>query len=89
MIKDELRIGLDIDDTIVCWMEAYLQRFGTPKNAAEITRRVQNNLKNDKTFWMNLKIKNRPNFKPTLFCTARVIKKTWTKQYIHNVCLYR
>lgn len=82
MTKENLKIGLDIDDTVVYWMDAYLDRFGNPKNDFEVTKRVQNVLKYDKNFWMNLSIKNVPDFNPTLYCTARVIKKDWTRQYI-------
>lgn len=77
-----LRIGLDIDDTIGSWRPEYLKRFGQPKNDFEITRNVEKILKKDKDFWMSLPVINYLNFEPTLYCTKRVICKTWTKQWL-------
>ena len=82
-----LKIGFDLDDTINSWYPCYLKRFGQPKNDYEITKNVQRILKHDKQFWLDLPLKNMPDFQPTLFCTARVIPKSWTKRWLeeHNI----
>lgn len=79
-----LKISLDIDDTINFWMEPYLNRFGTPKHDIEITKNVRGVLKKDKSFWLNLPIKNIPNFIPTQYTTSRLINKQWTKEYLYK-----
>lgn len=82
-----LRIGLDIDDTICSFISPYLKRFGKPKDDNEIANNVNKVLINDKNFWNNLPIINKPNFKPTLYCTNRVHNEIWTKEYLslHNI----
>lgn len=80
--SNHLRISCDLDDTINYWMFPYLQRFGTPKNDFEITKNVRAKLMKDKEFWMTLPIKNRPNFIPVQYTTARIIPKQWIKQFI-------
>ena len=77
-----LKIGLDLDDTIFSFMDPYLEKFGTPKNNFEITRNVQRVLTQDKDFWLNQPIINRPNFTPALYCTKRVHRKAWTKKQL-------
>lgn len=79
---NQLKIGLDLDDCIFSFMDPYLKRFGTPKNDYEITRNVQRVLTQDKDFWLNQPLINRPNFIPTLYCTKRVHKKAWTKKQL-------
>lgn len=85
-----LKIGLDLDDTIFSFMENYLDKFGKPKTDSEITRNVYSILRKDKEFWMNLSIINRPNFKPTLYCTKRVNPKSWTKEslLVNDLCTF-
>lgn len=80
----QLRVSCDLDDSINFWMQPYLDKFGNPKNDLEITKNVRNILIKDKEFWLNLPIKNRPNFIPKQYTTARLINKTWTKQYIRE-----
>ena len=78
----KLRIGLDIDDTILYWFPEYLKRFGEPKNEFEITKHVQRDLRKDRNFWLNLQPKHRPDFPVTLYCTKRVCNKDWSKRWI-------
>lgn len=77
-----LKIGLDLDDTINYWYSSYIKIFGTPKNDSEIIRNIQKKLKKDKDFWLNLPLKNYPNFEPELFCTKRIIPKKWSREYL-------
>ena len=79
-----MNIYLDIDDVIFRWQEAYAKRFNTnvPKSFVKsklMTRRL-NLLTKEKDFWLNLPVKNVPNFQPKGFVSARGIPKTWTKQ---------
>lgn len=78
----KLRIGLDIDDTICAFMNPYIERFGIPNKDSEITKNVNRILINDRDFWLNLPVINRPNFNPTLYCTKRVNSKVWTKKFL-------
>jgi len=78
----QLRIGVDLDDTIFGFMDPYIKRFGTPKTDNEITKNVRRVLYYDKKFWMNQPLINYPNFKPVLYCTKRVHNKRWTKQQL-------
>lgn len=82
-----LKIGLDLDDTINYWWSEYVKRFGSPKNDFEIIKNIQRKLKKDKEFWINLPLKHYPNFEAELFCTKRVIPKTWSREYLikHNI----
>lgn len=79
-----MNIYLDIDDVIFRWQEAYAKRFNTnvPKSFVKsnlMTRRL-NILTKEKDFWLNLPVKNVPNFQPKGFVSARGIPKAWTKQ---------
>ena len=79
-----LRIGLDLDNTLCEFWQAYIDRFGTPKNDYVITKNVYQKLRTDKDFWVNLEVINRIDFEPTLYCTKRVNPKSYTKQWLHN-----
>lgn len=77
-----MRIGLDLDDTVNSWWSEYLERFGPPTSDAEITYNVENVLRHDKDFWLNLPVIHRPDFEVELFCTKRVHSKKWTKEWL-------
>lgn len=77
-----LKVGLDVDEVISEFMRPYLERFGTPKNDAMITRICSKVLSKDKQFWMNVPLLHIPDFKPTLFCSKRVHNKKWSKEYL-------
>lgn len=79
-----MRIGLDIDDVLLHWYSAYLERFGKPENEYEITKHVFRDLRNDREFWLNLEPKHYPNFPVTLYCTKRVCNKNWSKRWIEE-----
>lgn len=79
-----MRIGLDIDDVLLHWYSAYLERFGKPKNEYEITKHVFRDLRSDREFWLNLEPKHYPNFPVTLYCTKRVCNKNWSKRWIEE-----
>ena len=82
-----MRIGLDIDDCLADFWGAYCDYFDVvhkPKNLQDniITKNVENILKYDRNFWLNLKVINKPNFIPELYCTKRVNCKSWTKKWL-------
>lgn len=82
-----LRIGLDIDDCLAGFWEAYCQRFDTannPRNLQDhiITRNVQQILKNERDFWLNLNPLTELDFIPELYCTKRVNNKEWTRLWL-------
>ena len=80
----KLRIGLDCDDTCNYWYEYYVKRFGPPKDNTTITRHVERILKKDRDFWLNLPVKNRPDFDVILYCTKRVNPKAWTRKWLED-----
>lgn len=84
-----LRIGLDIDDCLADFWGAYCKYFDTDNNPKMledhiITRNVQQILSKDRDFWLNLEVKNRPDFIPELYCTKRVNNKAWTKEWLRR-----
>ncbi len=79
-----LKISLDLDDTVNLWMQPYLDKFGVPKTDQEITKNVRYKLLKDKDFWLNLPIKNIPNFIPVQYTTSRLVSKSITKEYLRR-----
>lgn len=77
-----LRVGSDIDDTICSWYAEYEKRFGSNNPDHLITYHVENILRKDREFWVNLPVINRPDFELTLYCTKRVNPKSYTKEFI-------
>ena len=89
MISKNLRIGLDIDDTLADFFESYKEYFNTKKYPSRlkdhnITKNVVRILKFDRNFWVNLPIKNMITFVPELYCTSRVCNKEWTKKWLQT-----
>lgn len=81
----KLRIGLDIDDTICSFTRGYLKRFKKwPKHDWAITRNVENILKHERDFWINLEIINVPDFRPRLYCSSRVNSRRWTREFLRR-----
>lgn len=82
-LREHLRIGCDLDDTIFNFSEGYLNRFKKwPKYDWAITRNVVNILSKERDFWVNLPILRRPDFECALYCSSRVNKKAWSKKAI-------
>lgn len=80
-----MRIGLDIDNVLCDFDSAYKDKFGIyPSDDQKVSARVERVLIKDKDFWMGLKPIKIPDFTPTLYCSARVNKKSWTKEYLKN-----
>lgn len=77
-----IRISLDLDNTVVDFSNHYINKFGKPKNDFEITKNVAGPLLKDKEFWLSQPVINVPNFKPTCYCTSRLINHNWIKEQI-------
>lgn len=75
----DLRIALDIDDTILDFYGSYVKKFGNPKNDTEISKNVFT-IRNDSTFWNNLPLLEKPNFEPAIYATKRINNKLFTKK---------
>ena len=77
-----MKIYLDIDDVIYNWHESYAKRFNCaiPKrwSKSQVMKDRLSILSKEKEFWLTLGIKNKPNFKPAGFVSARGIPKSWT-----------
>lgn len=82
-MNNTLRVGLDIDNTLVDFDLGYLKRFGKfPQHDWCITRNVEHILIKEKAFWLGLPIMRRPNFVPALYCSVRVSNPRWTKDFL-------
>ena len=87
MTLKNLRIGLDIDDTLASFISSYKEYFKTDKYPSRlkeenITKNVVRILKFNRDFWVNLPVRNRITFIPELYCTSRVCNKEWTKRWL-------
>lgn len=86
MKKTKLNIVLDIDDVVADWVPTFCKRYNCPTPTTwsnpYITLDRLNELKKDKNFWVNLPIRNMPNFIPKGFLSARSIPKAWTYQFM-------
>lgn len=80
---NKLKIGLDIDDTLVNFYSEYLKIYGKPKNDYIITKNV-NKLRYNKEFWENLPKLREIDFIPELYCTKRINPKIYTKKSLLN-----
>ena len=83
----KIKIYLDIDDVVAAWQEAYCAKFNRkPAKSWDENREEMNNhlsiLKKEKSFWVNLPIKNNPNFQPSGYLSARSIPKAWTYEFM-------
>ena len=81
-----MRIALDIDDVLACFMEAYQVKFETDKHPDRLKSKVITKnmwkVRKDKDFWTSLKVKNTLNFVPVLYCTKRINPKSFTKEWL-------
>lgn len=79
--RNKLRIALDIDDTLVDWRGAHEKRFKcklSEMSEPQITKQVVK-CKDDYKFWAGLKLIEKPDFIPELYCTKRLNTKGSTR----------
>lgn len=77
-----MKISCDLDGVLCEFIEPYISRFGIPSNDRDITKNVNNILIKDKDFWMNLPVINELTWIPRQYTTARIIPKSWIKEYL-------
>ena len=81
-------VGLDLDDTVFDFMGSYEKRTGAKLadywNSDYNMRQNLDQLKDDKDFWVNMPVKNRPNFEVDYYITARSIPVEWTEEAIQK-----
>lgn len=78
-------ICCDLDDCIFDFKAAYEQKFGKMADYWASDYNMGENLqilKEDKDFWVNMPLKNRPNFEIDYYVTAREIPIEWTMEAI-------
>lgn len=80
---EKIKIGLDIDDTLVDFWAEYLKKFGKPKEDRIITKNVYK-LRKDKKFWENLPKLRDIDFIPELYCTKRINSKVYTRNSLEK-----
>lgn len=84
-MNKQLRVGFDLDNTLVDFNKAYISRFKKwPNHDWAVSRNVENILIHERDFWLNIPVLRRLDFQPKLYCSARVNKKSWTKKYLKD-----
>ena len=83
------KIGLDVDETICAWVQAYCARYNLEIphcwNFDRLFSERMEELKNDKAFWLNLEPLINPAdlpFEPAAYITSRVIPNEWTQEWL-------
>ena len=79
----KLKIGLDIDDTLLDFWTEYIKCFGNPKEDRVVTRNVYK-LRKNRNFWENLPKLREIDFVPELYCTKRINSKVYTKKSLEK-----
>ena len=81
-------VGCDLDDVIFDFTGSYEKRFNTKLsnywNGDYNMSKNLEQLKDEKQFWVNMPVKNRPSFEVDYYITARSIPVEWTKEAIQK-----
>ena len=81
-------VGCDLDDVIFDFTGSYEKRFNTKLsdywNGDYDMGSNLEQLKNEKDFWVNMPVKNRPSFEIDYYITARSIPVEWTEEAIQR-----
>ena len=91
--KPELRIGLDIDDTIADWVSSWCEKFNLPIPAnwafqyglSEKFKELSDNTEELNEFFLNLPVKIKPEdmpFEPVCYISHRPVSDEITKQWL-------
>lgn len=89
-IVDRPIIALDIDDVVLDFKSAFEKRFGKLNEYWDGSYEISddlNKIKNDKEFWTNLPVLNKPTFEPAMYITSRSIPVEWTKENLQKMGL--
>ena len=81
-------VGCDLDDVIFDFTGSYEKRFNTKlsdywNGDYDMSSNLEQ-LKNEKDFWVNMPVKNRPSFEVDYYITARSIPVEWTEEAIQR-----
>ena len=81
-------VGCDLDDVIFDFTGSYEKRFNTKLsdywNGDYDMGTNLEQLKNEKDFWVNMPVKNRPSFEIDYYITARSLPVEWTEEAIQR-----
>ena len=81
-------VGCDLDDVIFDFTGSYEKRFNTKLsnywNGDYNMSKNLEQLKDEKEFWVNMPVKNRPSFEVDYYIPARSIPVEWTKEAIQK-----
>lgn len=81
-------IGLDLDGVIFDFNKAYEERFQTKLvpywNGNYQMNEHLKELENEKEFWLNLEVLNRPSFEVDHYITSRSIPKEWIEESLQK-----
>lgn len=79
-----MNIILDIDDVVLAWHEAYAKKYKVPIPKDWIPYNIMkphlDELSKDRLFWVTLPVKNKPDFIPKAYVSARGVPVEWTKK---------
>jgi hypothetical protein len=82
------RVALDVDDVVADFLGGYREATGDTTNPYwSSSYKIRENLeilKEDKDFWVNLKVLHRPNFEPVCYISSRSIPVEWTQEFIQK-----
>lgn len=82
------KIVLDVDDVVADFTKAFTERYGLKEGKYwDSTYSIKEKLKelaNDKDFFVNLPVKNFPNFIPHAYVSARSIPVEWTMEFLEK-----
>lgn len=86
---NQKRIVLDIDEVVCDWQGGYREFTGEPLtgyywDSQYNTPEKLQELAQNKDFWLNLKVLNRPDFVPHAYVSSRGIPVEWTKEWIEK-----
>lgn len=81
-------VALDLDDTVFDFLGSYSKKFNTElsdywNGDYNMNENLQQ-LTQDKDFWVNMPVKNIPNFEVDYYVTARSIPIEWTQEAIQK-----
>lgn len=87
MLK-QVRISLDLDDTLTSFYNSYKSYFKADKNPkvlnnSTITKNVYK-LRTNKDFWLSLNKIDDIDFEPINYCTKRINPKQWSREWLIN-----
>ena len=87
----QLRIALDLDDTIFDWRNAHEKRFNcdVSKLPTSVINSQVASIKYDSKFWSNLALLEKPDFTPCIYATKRMNSKKYTIKCLKKYSLPR